>query len=83
MCQHYFPEEKKHRAGQKTHPFYEYCAAYPDGGGIPLPVLLGGHFHARDGDSGIRFLPKKDEPPSVIEFYREVVCAEEDDEPDD
>ena len=39
---------------------YEFCAAYPDGDGIPAKLYFGGHFEPEEGDHGIQFTHRPD-----------------------
>jgi hypothetical protein len=43
------------------------CAAFPDGNGIPNPILQNEHDHRRPypGDNGVRFEPKPGPFPEV------------------
>jgi hypothetical protein len=78
MCRYYFSEKGRHRPEQKEWPSYEFCAAFPDGDGIPLRVFLDGHFKPKIGDHGIRFEPAEGFaiPPKELEWMK-MICHKE------
>ena len=57
-----------------------YCEAYPDGDGIPLSVYRLGHFKPKPGDHGLQFIPRDDVDPDIVDFYHDIICANEDEE---
>ena len=76
-CRHYKKDAQKDRPEQTDWPFYEFCAAYPDGDGIPLSVFMQGHFRPKDGDHGIQYSPAEGISESTIEALKFVYDDED------
>lgn len=58
-CKHFRPEEAFF--DKEALEEYSYCAAFPDGKGIPFEILVGGNSHEDPfpGDHGIQFEKKQ------------------------
>ena len=77
FCKHHNRAKSKRREELSVWFSHEYCEAYPDGDGIPIDILRRGHFKPKDGDQGLQFQRREDTSPETVEFYRKVICKDE------
>lgn len=74
-CKRYYADKDGYidEAGNR----HRYCAAYPDGKGIPEAVERSGHFNPKPGDHGLQFEPSEFCDDDRLNWYHEIFAKED------